>query len=146
MTRFGTLRFLCGLQVLIGTLLIIGAIVGLLGSFVVLPKQVAGFELIAVGIAIGVIFVGLQVIAMAQVYQCLMQIEINTRPAETEPAAAPRVIAGASACPKCGSGKIEIYEESRDGVGWVCRSCNHAWLVSHEQALEMQKSKLVGQL
>ena len=33
-------------------------------------------------------------------------------------------------CPKCKSGPTEIYERSREGEGWICRACNHTWLVS----------------
>jgi len=33
-------------------------------------------------------------------------------------------------CPKCSSGPTEIYERSREGDGWICRACNHTWLVS----------------
>lgn len=33
-------------------------------------------------------------------------------------------------CPNCKSGPTEIYERSREGEGWICRACNHAWLVS----------------
>jgi hypothetical protein len=146
MTRFRTLAFLCSLQVVIGTMLIIGAVFGLVGSFVLLPNRAQGLELIAVAITIGVIFIGLQVIAMAQVYQCLMQIEINTRHEETQPSIAPSIILGEDTCPNCGSGKTEVYERSREGVGWTCRSCNHTWLVPAQQALRMQKSKLVNQL
>lgn len=32
-------------------------------------------------------------------------------------------------CPKCKSGPTEIYERSRQGEGWVCRACNHTWVV-----------------
>jgi len=34
------------------------------------------------------------------------------------------------ACPKCRSGPTEIYERSREGEGWICRACNHTWMVS----------------
>jgi ribosomal protein L37AE/L43A len=34
-------------------------------------------------------------------------------------------------CPNCKSGPAEIYERSREGEGWICRACNHTWLVPH---------------
>ena len=35
-------------------------------------------------------------------------------------------------CPNCKSGPTEIYERSREGEGWICRACNHRWLVSRQ--------------
>jgi ribosomal protein L37AE/L43A len=32
-------------------------------------------------------------------------------------------------CPNCKSGPAEIYERSLKGEGWICRACNHTWLV-----------------
>jgi hypothetical protein len=92
-TRFGALNFLCKLQIVIGALVIVG---GFYFMFFVLavydPQGAPAPELpgwLEFSITVGLFFAGLQIIAMAQVYQCLMQIEINTRPvAELRSAAA----------------------------------------------------------
>ena len=86
-TRFRALNFLCKLQVYIGVLVIIGGVIYLLSSlFVNGPGLLLG---LAVGA--GVIFFGLQIIAMAQVFQCLMQIETNTRHANSAASLSPEV-------------------------------------------------------
>ena len=42
-----------------------------------------GEQIVALAIVAGAVVIGLQIIATAQVFQCLMQIEINTRREET---------------------------------------------------------------
>lgn len=87
-TRLRILDFLCKLQVLIGALVIAGAIGFLIVSIAVAnepgapPTPILAQWTVAEIVA-GGIFLGLSIIATAQVYQCLMQIEINTRPAAT---------------------------------------------------------------
>lgn len=139
-TRFGALNFLCKLQILIGVLVILGGIAFLLFALAASNQpgeppapELAGW--LAFAITVSLIFAGLQIIAMAQVYQCLMQIEINTRPEQALPAiplpaASPLQLDAKRPCPRCNSGPTEIYERSREGEGWICRACNHTWLVS----------------
>jgi len=38
--------------------------------------------------------------------------------------------AASNTCPRCGQSTIEIYERSREGQSWICRSCNHTWQVA----------------
>ena len=132
-TRFRALDFLCKLQVFIGCLVILGGVIFGLVSILVsnepgAPPTPEFAGLLVVAIVVGLIIAGLQIIAMAQVYQCLMQIEINTRHEQPESPTPPQV--GAEhPCPKCNSGPTEIYERSRDGERWICRACNLTWLV-----------------
>lgn len=35
-------------------------------------------------------------------------------------------------CPNCKSGPTELRERSCEGEGWICRACNHTWLVSSQ--------------
>jgi hypothetical protein len=162
MTKFKTLDFLCGLLSFVGTLVVVGTIVVAFLGILVLPQMgLAGTNragafgagaIVIVPVALVVIFIGLMFIATSQVFQCLMQIEINTRHEEVkEFESGPlrlnlNLPAVTGNCPKCGSGKTEIYERSRDGVGWICRACSNTWLVSTEQALKMQKEKLEVEL
>ncbi|HKM48581.1 MAG TPA: hypothetical protein VJX69_13395 [Terriglobales bacterium] len=85
-TRFRALNFLCKLQVFIGGLVILGGVVfGFLNLLDSADHPAGSSPLTGLLIAVGVVFVGVQIIAMAQVYQCLMQIEINTRPVHATP-------------------------------------------------------------
>jgi hypothetical protein len=91
--RFQVLSFLCWVQIVTGALVIFGSLaffaislITIVGSDAPLPQA---SELMIGGIVLGGIFLGLSIIAMAQVYQCLMQVEINTRPSGTELYAAP---------------------------------------------------------
>lgn len=125
-TRFGALNFLCKLQVFIGSLIIVGAAIFFFYALV-RPDSPEGTLWTAALIAAALVMLGLGIIATAQVYQCLMQIEINTR---REQALPPPQVDAQHPCPKCNSGRTEIYERSREGEGWICRACNHTWLVS----------------
>jgi hypothetical protein len=105
-TRFRTLDFLCKLQVFIGALVIVGSVVFLGISIAAAnepgaPPTPEAAQLLVAGIVVGGIFFGLAIIATAQVYQCLMQIEINTRQLAT---AAPDAT--------CGSAPIRAPEPS----------------------------------
>jgi hypothetical protein len=82
--RFVTLTVLCHLQLLLGFALVIAGAIGIAEASSVIPilshnvgMAIPGFLIAIFGIA--VIFVGLQLVAIAEVYQCLLQIEINTR-------------------------------------------------------------------
>jgi hypothetical protein len=78
--RFRTLDFLCKLQVFIGGLIVAAAFLFLFELMLKPNMSEYGLTVaLALGIAAGLLFLGLQMIAMAQVFQCLMQIEINTR-------------------------------------------------------------------
>lgn len=79
MGRFSALEFLCKLQVFIGSLFIIGAVS--FAAFVIF----SGGPALVIVISAGVALLGVQIVAAAQVFQCLMQIEINTRPVESAP-------------------------------------------------------------
>jgi uncharacterized membrane protein YedE/YeeE len=86
-TRFGALSFLCNLQVIVGWLVIIGSLVFLANALLMAsdarnPPTPPNEWLVVAGIVTGGVFIGLSIIAMAQAYQCLMQIEINTRPSQ----------------------------------------------------------------
>ena len=83
--RFRTLDFLCKLQVFVGALVVVGSVVFLALTINAAnergaPPMPALAQWTAAGIVVGGIFFGLSIIAAAQVYQCLMQIEVNTRP------------------------------------------------------------------
>lgn len=46
------------------------------------------------------------------------------------PAQTPLQVDAEHLCPNCKSGPTEIYERSREGEAWICRACNHTWMVS----------------
>ena len=78
-SRFKALSFLANLQMVVGVTLVV---IGCVFAAVVLsvPTGQDSAKWTSVGIAVGMVLVGVQLMALAQVYQCLMQIEINTRP------------------------------------------------------------------
>ncbi len=83
-TRFMALEVLCKLQVLIGILVIGAGVIFLFVSIAVSNEPGASptpelAQWMVAAIIAGLVFLGLQIIATAQVFQCLMQIEINTR-------------------------------------------------------------------
>ena len=53
----------------------------------------------------------------------------NPELAATQETAEVQEIETGHSCPNCKSGLTEIYERSRDQEGWICRACNHTWLV-----------------
>jgi hypothetical protein len=83
--RFTVLDILCKVQIVIGILMIAATFIFVAAMILMgsdlnpSPELPMGIGLI-IALALGGIFAGLSTIAMAQVYQCLMQVEINTRP------------------------------------------------------------------
>jgi heme/copper-type cytochrome/quinol oxidase subunit 3 len=75
-TRFRALDLLCKLQVFMGLLVIAGGVIFLLASIAVsnepgAPPTPKLAEWMVAAIVAGLIFLGLQIIATAQVFQCL---------------------------------------------------------------------------
>jgi hypothetical protein len=82
-TRFGALRFIVGLQVLCGSLLVVCSFVMVLavaGGELGMPelRKFLGSPL-GVGLTIAVFLIGITWIAFAQLIQVILQIEVNTR-------------------------------------------------------------------
>lgn len=77
-TRFRASDVLCKLQELIGVLVIVADVIFLGASISASNQPGAPPAWMVAAIVAGLLFLGLQIIAMAQVYQCLMQIGINT--------------------------------------------------------------------
>lgn len=84
--RYGVLRALCYVQIYAGAILIVLAVGAPLVMLASNPSDLPSDLVIIAGV-LGGIFVGLSLIATAQVYQCLMQVEINTRPRNEAPVA-----------------------------------------------------------
>jgi ribosomal protein L37AE/L43A len=81
-----------------------------------------------IGIFVGVVR---DLIFAGQLWEmCEAALKRKNKPAGC-PAPSPET-ATAHPCPNCKSGPTEIYERSRGGVGWICRACNHTWLVSSQ--------------
>ena len=77
--KFVVLRFLCNLQSVAGWVVIVFGVAFVIVSSNV-PDESGGLgTLMVLAIAAGLCFFGLQMIALAQVFLCLLQIEINTR-------------------------------------------------------------------
>jgi hypothetical protein len=87
--KFRVLGLICNLQIVSGILIIAAAVIALLFALVQLmnPDQnmTTNRELLLFALSGGGFITGLSVIAMAQVYRCLMQVEINTRPKAASP-------------------------------------------------------------
>ncbi len=71
------LKFICAIQSIIGVLLIVSG--GLFVAFVMFDHPDQDGSMLAALIGAGVAMLGVQIVAAAQVFQCLMQIEANTR-------------------------------------------------------------------
>ena len=83
--KYLALRFLCAMQVIFGFVLIAGGCL-FFSAGSTIPNDSGGqlAQVVVWAISAGLVFAGIQVIALAQVFQCLMQIEINTRPANLQ--------------------------------------------------------------
>lgn len=95
--RFKALAFLCWLQTVFGGIVI--ALSVLVPTLVLATgdgNSSGENAIIVIACGIGGMLFGLSLIAMAQVYQCLMQIEINTRPTQLEAEPAMQVASGIS--------------------------------------------------
>lgn len=84
--RFKILAFLCMAQIIAGVIIAGLSVVFPAAEFFIPNPDIGPINpALLLAVAIGGIFLGLSLIAMAQVYQCLMQIEINTRPVQLQP-------------------------------------------------------------
>jgi hypothetical protein len=90
---------------------------------------------------IGALFflLGIFVSAQGEILKATLDTAVNTSPFLTNdqrvrimslPASPAGAAEGSERCPKCGQLEVEIYERSREGQKWICRSCNHTWQVA----------------
>lgn len=84
MKKYNALRIMVSLNQIVGTLLIAGSFI--LGVIVFNERTVGpystaqgGFLMLAILVLLGIVFFGILLIAIADVYQVLMDIEENTR-------------------------------------------------------------------